>query len=128
MQTAALIVIFAFALWLAAAGAAGLVRPLVARGWIGRFATSQRINIAEQAWRGLAGAALIVRAPLSGFPQVFGIAGWIMVASAAALLVVPLRWHAGYAVWWSRNLPLPLVRIAGLGAVAAAAGLMIAAR
>ena len=127
MQIAALALIVAFALWLAAAGVAGLVMPKMARGWIGRFATSQRINIAEQTWRGLAGAALIVRAPFSATPQGFGIAGWIMVASAAALLVVPLRWHAGYAIWWSRHLPLSIVRMAGLGALGLAAGLMIAA-
>ncbi len=127
MQTAALIVIFAFALWLAVAGTAGIVRPAAARSWIGRFANSQRINIAEQAWRGLAGAALIVRAPLSGFPQVFGIAGWIMVVSAAALLVIPLRLHANYALWWSRNLPLAIIRVAGLAALAVAAGLVATA-
>lgn len=127
MQIAAITVIFAFALWLAVAGVAGLTRPITARGWIARFATSQRINIAEQAWRGLAGAALITRAPLSELPLVFGVAGWTLVVSAAALLVIPLRWHAGYAVWWSENLPPPLVRLAGLGALAAAAGLVMAA-
>lgn len=127
MQIAALTVIFAFALWLAVAGIAGLVRPVTARGWIARFATSQPINIAEQAWRGLAGTALIVRAPLSASPAIFGFAGWILVASAAVLIVLPLRWHAGYAIWWSRNLPLIMVRMAGVGALAAAIGLVVAA-
>lgn len=123
MQAAALIVIYAFALWLAAAGVAGLLRPAMARGWIGRFATSHRINLAEQAWRGLAGAALIVRAPLSASPSVFAAAGWVLVVSAVLLVVVPLRWHGAYAQWWSHNLPLPAVRVAGLLAIIAAVGL-----
>ncbi len=126
MQSAALSVIFAFALWLTVAGVAGIARPVVARGWIGRFATSQRINIAEQAWRALVGWALVVRAPLSGTPLVFVAAGWIMIASS--LLVVPLRWHSGCAVWWSRNLPLAIVRVAGVAALATAFGLVVSAR
>ncbi len=127
METAALVIVCAFALWIAAAGAVAVAKPLVARSWIGRFATSHVINVAEQAWRGLAGAALIVRAPLSATPQIFVIAGWILVLSAVALLAIPLRWHFGYARWWSRNLPLLIVRAAGLTALAAAMDLVLSA-
>lgn len=124
MQTAALFVIFAFAAWLAGAGVAALMRPALARGWIARFATSHAINVAEQAWRGLAGAAMVWRAPLSLAPEALRVIGWILLVSAAALLVIPLRWHSGYATWWSRKLPLPIVRIAGAAALALAAVLV----
>ena len=127
MQLAALIVICAFALWIAAGSVAAIARPATARGWIGRFATSHAINIAEQAWRGLAGGALVLRAPLSLAPGIFTVAGWIMVGSAAALLVIPLRWHAAYATYWSRNLPLGLVRIGGAAGLGIAVWLPVAA-
>lgn len=127
MQAAALVIVCAFALWIAAAGVVALARPVVAREWIGRFATSHAVSFAEQAWRGLAGAALILRGPVSLSPALFAIAGWIMVISAAALAIVPLRWHAGYAKFWSRHLPLPLVRLAGVAGLLAALGLAASA-
>ena len=127
MQTAALVIICAFALWIAAGSVAAIARAATARGWIGRFATSHAINIAEQAWRGIAGGALVLRAPLSLAPGICTVAGWIMVVSAAALLVIPLRWHAAYATYWSRYLPLGVVRIGGLAGLGLAAWFAVAA-
>lgn len=43
-----------------------------------------------------------------------------IVATALALAVIPLRWHAGYAQWWSRNLPLSALRLGGVAAIALA--------
>lgn len=114
VQLIAIGVILSFALWVAAGSLVAVARPATARGWIARFATSHRINIAEQAWRALAGAALLVRADASLSPDAFRVVGAILIASAAILLVVPLRWHSSYAVWWSQNLPLWAVRVAGL--------------
>lgn len=127
IQTTALVVICAFALWVAAGSFVAVVRPERARGWIARFAVSHLVNLAEQVWRGLAGAALIVLAPKTLAPELLRIAGLILLASAAALLVIPLRWHSGFARFWSRNLPLPAVRVAGLVGLAAACGMAIAA-
>ena len=127
MQAAALAILVAFALWIAVAGVAAVGWPALARGWIGGFASSRAINLAEQAWRGLAGAALILRGPQALAPNLFWLAGWIMVVSAAALLVIPLRWHANYARWWSRKLPLAIMRVAGTCAIFLAAGLVYAA-
>lgn len=127
MQAAALVIVIVFALWIGAAGVAALLRPARARGWIGRFASSHAVNIAEQAWRGLAGAALILRAPRSLEPEIFALAGWVLVATSAALLVIPLRWHAGFARYWAEHLPIALVRLAGLAALAIAGWLARAA-
>lgn len=127
MQFAALLLVLAFAAWVAAGGLAGIAKPALARAWIGRFASSHGINIAEQAWRGLAGAALIVRAPLSLSPAAFTVAGWVMVVSSGLLLLVPLRWHAAYARFWSRKLPLGAVRIAGWAALGFAIAVAVSA-
>lgn len=117
MQFAALLVVLVFALWIAGAGLFALVRPRQARAAIGRFASSQRVNLVEQAGRGLAGAALVVRAPEALTPALFQWFGWVMVVSAVLLAALPLRWHAGYAQWWSRNLPLWAARAGGVVAL-----------
>lgn len=49
----------------------------------------------------------------------------MLLASSAALLVIPLRWHSGYAEWWSRNMPLPAVRMAGLAGMVLAGGVAL---
>ena len=120
MQPIAILVILAFALWVAAGSLVAMASPATARGWIARFASSEKMNLAEQAWRALAGAALLVRADVSLSPEAFRLVGAILIASAAILLVVPLRWHSAYAVWWSQNLPLWAVRAAGLVGLAIA--------
>lgn len=127
MALLALVVILAFALWIAAAGGAALASPAVARSWIGRFATSHAVNWAEQAWRGSAGIALLVRGPASHWPHAFTVAGWVLVISSLALLIIPLQWHAGYARFWAAKLPLPVVRLAGIAALALAGALAWAA-
>lgn len=120
MQSAAFLAVLVFALWIAGAGLFALVRPAQARAAIGRFASSQRVNLVEQAGRGLAGAALVMRAPEALTPALFTWLGWFIVVSAVLLAVLPLRWHAGYAQWWSRNLPLWAARAGGVAALALA--------
>lgn len=124
MSLIALAIIAAFAVWIAGIGMFALARPAAARARIAQFATSWQINLIEQLGRGLAGAALVIRAPDALTPAAFIWAGWAIVLSAVALLIVPLRWHSAYAVWWSRNLPLAIVRIAGIAAIAVAATMM----
>lgn len=51
----------------------------------------------------------------------------MLVATSAALLVIPLRWHAGFARYWAEHLPIALVRLAGLAALAIAGWLARAA-
>lgn len=117
MQLAALLVVLVFALWIAGAGLFALIRPVRARAAIWLFASSHRVNLIEQVGRGLAGAGLVVRAPEALTPTLFHWFGWIIVISAALLAVLPLRWHAGYAQWWSRNLPLWAARTGGVVAL-----------
>jgi uncharacterized protein YjeT (DUF2065 family) len=37
-----------------------------------------------------------------------------LVISALVLMVIPRRWHAGYAVFWARKIPTSMMRIIGL--------------
>lgn len=105
MQTLAWFVLLAAALWLVWVGGIMAFRPLYALDLLSRTASSYRINAAEQVPRLLAGAAMMVRADVSRFPPFFEIAGLFIVASSVVLLIVPLRWHNGYAVFWARRIP-----------------------
>lgn len=90
-------------------------------------ASTWRINVTEQGLRLLAGVALIIRAEASSLPWLFEVGGWFVVASSLILLMMPLRWHAAYAIWWSRKLHpwavraiAPLSAAFGMGLVYAA--------
>jgi len=127
MQAVALLLLCVAAIWLAAVGLLMTLRPLSALAFLRRTAATQRINITEQGLRLLAGAALIVRAPFSKFPHIFEIGGWFIVFSSIALLLLPLRLHAGYAIWWANTLPPWAVRVIGPLSIAAGAGLITVA-
>jgi hypothetical protein len=132
VQTVALIIVTASGLWLVAVSFLMALRPryclhlfetmasnLAAANW--------RLNLTEQGLRIVAGAALIVRSPLSKLPLTFEVAGWCIVVSSLLILALPIRWHASYGHWWSRWLtPLvlrvlsPIPAIVGAGIVYAA--------
>ena len=126
MQFVALVILFAAALWLAAVGVMMAFRPQYALHVLSLTASSQRVNIAEQVLRLLAGAAMVVRAEVSKLPQLFETAGLFIIASSIVLLIIPLRWHSGYAVWWSKTMTPVAVRSLGPLSMIAGAGLLYA--
>ncbi|MBA4046562.1 MAG: hypothetical protein C0471_19445 [Erythrobacter sp.] len=115
-------------LWLMVTGAFMALRPERALHVLSLTASTRTINNVEQGLRLSAGVALLLRAPASKLPQSFEIAGWFIMLSSLALLVIPLRWHAAYACWWADRLPpaavraiAPLSVLAGLGLIYVAA-------
>lgn len=127
MQEAALIVLAAASLWLVAIGVLMAAEPRRFLRLLALTAASHRINLTEQGFRLIAGAALIVRAPSSKLPGLFEIGGWFVLLSSVLLMIVPLRVHAGYAIWWSRTLRPWTVRFIAPLSAAAGAGLLYAA-
>lgn len=127
METIALSIIAAAGLWLLATAMLMAVRPRLFLRLLSLTASSRRVNNTEQGLRLLTGLALVARAGESKLPGLFEIGGWFIVASSVILLVVPLRWHAGYAIWWSLRLSpwavrtiAPMSAILGIGLVYAA--------
>ena len=127
METTALLIIAAAGLWLLATALLMAVRPGRFLDLLSLTASSRRVNNTEQGLRLLTGLALIARAGESKLPRLLEIGGWFIVASSVILLVVPLRWHAGYAIWWSRRLNpwavraiAPMSAVLGIGLVYAA--------
>lgn len=111
MQLAAWFVLLAAAAWLVWVGWTMAVRPHYALDLLGRTATTPRINAIEQVPRLIAGAAMMVRAEVSRFPEFFWVAGAFIVASSIVLLLIPLHWHNGYAVFWAKRIPPMEVRL-----------------
>jgi len=132
MQTVSLVVVAASGLWLVAISFLMALRPryclqVFERMTASLAATNWRLQLTEQGLRILAGAALIVRSPLSKLPLAFDVAGWCVVITSLLILALPIRWHASYGDFWCRWLtPLalrvlcPIPAIVGAGIVYAA--------
>lgn len=110
------IVIFA-GLWIIWTGIGMLVEPQRMRELLAMMASNQRINLTEQSLRALVGIAMIVHTDAAKFPTFFLIAGGFLVVTALALALIPLRWHAGYAIWWADRLRPWMVRLLAAPAV-----------
>lgn len=114
MRPLAAVIVAAFGTGLI--GLAGLVvvhRRLAERFFDG-FARTVGAHVAEQAVRLVVGVALLVRAPRMWGGRAFRLLGWMLVATATGLLLLPWRLHARFA---RRVLP-PVLRHLGLYAVA----------
>lgn len=127
MQTTALIILIAAGGWLVAVGVLMVLRPLRALHILSLTATSHRVNLTEQVPRLIAGAAMVVRADVSRFPQLFEVAGGFIAVSSLVLMAIPLAWHNGYAVWWAKRIPPMAVRAIAPLSIAAGAALVWAA-
>jgi len=127
METTALLVVAATGLWLVATAVLMALRPLRFLQLLSLTASSRRINNIEQGFRLLAGWALVIRASASQVPRLFEVGGWFIVMSSVILLLLPLRWHAAYAIWWSLKLPPWAVRAIAPASAAFGIGLVYAA-
>ena len=97
--------------WLIAVSCFMLARPQTALRCLGKMASTNLINYAEISSRMIWGIALVLAAELLKFPEVFRILGLFLAATSAVLFLVPRKWHAGYASYWSNRLSTSLVRI-----------------
>jgi hypothetical protein len=113
MSVVAAVVLVAFGLSLIAFAGVAFARPAIAERFLAAFASSARMHYAEQVFRLLIGAALVVRSPTMWQPTTFRLVGWAIVVSSAVLLCVPWQWHHRLG---ERMLPL-LVRHLRLYAV-----------
>ena len=91
-----------------------LKRP-VAERILRAFAGSARAHYMEQALRLIGGTALIVFSPAMWHSRLFEAFGWLLVATATALMLVPWRRHQRFSQW---AVPLA-IRHFGLYALAA---------
>jgi hypothetical protein len=132
VQTIAFTVATASGLWLVAVSFLMALRPryclqLFEKMTSSLAASNWRLNLTEQGLRIVAGAALIVRSPLSTLPLAFEIAGWCLVISSLFILAAPIRWHASYGHWLSRWLTPLVIRVLSPVPAIVGAGIVYAA-
>ena len=111
------LVVVASGLFLVGLGAVAFARPALARRFLESFASSARTHITEQLLRLVAGLALVAYSPRMWLPAAFEVFGWVIAGSAAALLLLPWRWHHAFGKW---AIPLAVERLKlfGLGSLA----------
>lgn len=110
--TFAYVVLLAESVWLIGVSVFMFVKPQTAISYIGKFASTNLINYSELIIRLIVGIAFIVYADFSRYPKVFQVIGWFLTVSAIIIMVLPRRWHASYAKYWSEKLPPVFMRIA----------------
>ncbi len=123
MQIVALAAVALSGLWLIVIAGLMWARPQNCLSWLSKFASTWQINVTEMSLRGAVGLSFLVRSPSSKAPELFEIGGWFIFVTSIMLLIVPRRWHAAYAVWWSKKLPTSFVR--AMAPLTAAAGLTL---
>ena len=132
MQVLALAIVVAAGLWLLGVAALMSLRPqgclrLLDRMSANLRASDWRLHYTEQGLRVVVGVALIVRATGSKFPLAFGIAGWLLVATSALIMIAPVRWHGHYGGWWAKQLNPMMIRALSPVPVLLGAGVIYAA-
>jgi hypothetical protein len=132
VQTVALIIVTASGLWLAGISFLMALRPRYCLELFEKMASSLggsnwRLQLTEQGLRIVAGAALIVRSPLSKLPLAFEVAGWCLVITSLSILALPIRWHGSYGHWCLRWLTPLVVRVLSPIPAIVGAGIVYAA-
>jgi hypothetical protein len=92
-------IVVASALYLLTLGCGALIRPEIAKRFLGGFATTPRLHFSELALRVLTGSALVLSAPRMAFHPGMAIFGWILIVTSLALALVPWRIHRRFAAW-----------------------------
>ena len=113
--------------WMICVGAFMVLRPQSALNVLRFTASTRRVNNVEQGLRLLVGLALLFHSPASKLPQTFAMAAWFVILSSLVILVLPLRWHSAYAIWWANHLTTSTVRFIAPVSVLAGIGLIYAA-
>jgi hypothetical protein len=111
------IVVVGFCLFLIGLAVVIAIRPSHAERFLRAFASSARAHYVEQGFRLLVGVAIVNFAGSMWHAELFTLFGWLIVVTAAALLLTPWQWHHKLGVWM---LPL-VIRHMNLFALGAAA-------
>lgn len=117
IEAIALVTVGAAGLFLLALGSVALLAPPHARRFLLAFASSPASHYLELTLRLLVGGAFVLSAPLVPFSGWFSLAGQVLLATTAVLLLLPWRWHHRFA---QRAVPealrfLPLIGVASAG-------------
>lgn len=97
IDTIALLVVLLTGGYFLCLGIASLLAPGRVSSYFLGFAATPRVHYLEMATRLLVGGAMIVAAPRLYVAGVFEVFGWVLVISAAVLIILPWHWHQRFA-------------------------------
>jgi len=97
MQALALAILALTSLYLIGLGALALLRRQQAGRFLLGFASSPATHVLEMGIRLAVGASCLIAAPRLLHPGAFQLLGWLLIATSAVLLLLPWRWHQGFA-------------------------------
>ena len=70
-----------------------LLKKEFAITFLSSFASSAKAHYIEQLLRLIAGLGLLIYSDNMLFPDLFGIFGWVLIATSASLIIMPWKWH-----------------------------------
>ncbi len=78
-------------------GLIALLKPALALQFLQAFATTAAKHRLELCVRMLLGAAFLLQAERQLWPQLFQLAGWLLLGSSTVMLLLPWQWHQRFA-------------------------------
>ena len=124
MAFLAVAVVVGAGLYLIGLGISCFIRPRSAAKFLLGHASSGFLHYLELAVRMLVGICLVQSAPGIFYPGFFSVSGWVLIATTIVLLMVPWRWHQGFA---RQAVPHALRHIKLLGIASIAIGILLTA-
>ena len=112
-------------LWLVGLALSIVVIPVHAERFLTGFARSARAHYTEQVLRLIAGSAIVIFSVETRFPGPFRVFGWLIIATASGLLLMPWQWHHQFGKW---AIPLAIrhMKLYALGAFLLGASILYA--
>ncbi|MEO8002401.1 MAG: hypothetical protein ABI644_11035 [Arenimonas sp.] len=95
----ALVVVLLAGLYLLILALVAFLKPEKASGFLLGFASSASFHYLELSIRMVIGVAFVVRAPLTMFPEILTIFGWVLIGTTACLFLIPWQWHQKFSKW-----------------------------
>jgi hypothetical protein len=121
METLTGIITAMFGLYLITLLIVTLLRKKSAINYFSSFASSAKAHYFEQLLRLIAGLGLLIYSDNMLFSNLFGIFGWVLVATSILLIITPWKWHNKFGEWaipfTIRNLILYAVSASIIGLV-----------
>ena len=99
-----------FGLFLISVGGLMLINPHKALAILRKAGSTPLINYGELIVRMIPAAAMIIAADESAYPEAFRLLGWFMIATSIVLMIIPRKWHHGYALKSADILKLTYLR------------------
>lgn len=115
-------IVFIFALSLIGLTIAIYWKPATAKRFLNLFASSAKSHYSEQLLRLIAGGAVILFSSHMKYSLLFEYFGWLIVATAIFLLLIPWQWHHKFGRW---AIPFVIRNINLYGIVSLALGLFM---